>query len=115
MGNRKVFDQVSHMETQIGELYEQLGDLKEKLSEIIEENHRLGLENQNLRTYLDKEQTQVNGEQANQKGEANVPSEGLDNLARIYNEGFHICHVHFGSPRTGADENCLFCLGLIDE
>lgn len=113
MGKRQIFDQVSYMETQIGELYEQLGDLKNKLSEIIEENHRLAVENEHLRTYLD-ENKPFRDRATETTKEANVPGEGIDNLARIYNDGFHICHVHFGSPRTGKDENCLFCLGLID-
>lgn len=114
MGKRQIFDQVSHMETQIGHLYEELGDLKEKLSEIIEENHRLVVENQHLREYLDSNKNQAGDGYKKGIDQADVPSEGIDNLARIYSEGFHICHVHFGSPRSGTDENCLFCLGLID-
>jgi len=108
---RKIFDQVSHMETQIGELYEQLGYLKNDLSEIIEENHRLTMENNHLRAYLD--QMHNEGEVGRDTGdkEATVPSEGIDNLARIYKEGFHVCHMQFGSPRT--DEDCLFCLDMI--
>jgi regulator of replication initiation timing len=106
---RQLFDQVSHMETQIAELYEQLVGLKSHLSDLIEENHRLSVENEHLRNFLDEhvtEETSFNVE------EGALPGEGVDNLARIYKEGFHICHVQFGTPRT--DENCMFCLELID-
>lgn len=114
MNKRQIFEQVSQLETQIGELYEQLGNLKNDLSEIIEENHRLQVENKHLRTYLDKEKE--NGDEsektAKKEKESTLPGEGFDNLARIYKEGFHICHMQFGSPRT--DEDCLFCLELFD-
>lgn len=112
VNKRQIFDLVSHMETQIGELYEQLGNLKKDLSEIIEENHRLTVENKHLRTYLDQNHAQDEKKSRKEKKEATVPGEGFDNLARIYKEGFHICHMQFGSPRT--DEDCLFCLELFD-
>jgi len=109
---RTIFDQVSHMETQIGELYEQLGHLKNDLSEVIEENYRLKIENEHLRSYLDEKNVRHQEQKTTKKSHATVPSEGIDNLARIYKDGFHICHMQFGSPRT--DEDCLFCLDMID-
>lgn len=113
MNKREIFDQVTHMETQIGNLYEQLGDLKSKLTKVIEENHRLMMENDHLRSYFNEEQFQKNGGQsAASKDNDDLPSEAIDNLARIYKDGFHICHMQFGSPRN-EDKNCLFCLDLI--
>ena len=100
------------METQIGELYEQLGNLKKDLSDIIEENHRLLIENKHLRSYLDNNNrnNEEEDDSDTQNEKNTLPGEGFDNLARIYKEGFHICHMQFGSPRT--DEDCLFCLEL---
>lgn len=106
-----IFEQVTQMETQIGELYEKLGTLKNDLSELLEENHRLTIENEHLRKHFYSEKEKK--DEAAGVEQKSPPHDGLDNLARLYMEGFHICHMHFGSPRT--DEDCLFCFELFNK
>ncbi|WP_163102923.1 DNA replication initiation control protein YabA [Peribacillus alkalitolerans] len=123
MDKKEIFDSVSNMETQIGHLYKQLGDLKTHVAGILEENNTLQIENEHLRRRLDQvssnQKPVVKGKKSSkvrtsEKGEKGFDvGEGYDNLARLYQEGFHICNLHFGSPRKEGD--CLFCLSFLNK
>jgi len=108
VNKRQIFDQVSGMEQQIVELYEQLGDLKNKIADLLEMNHRLTMENHHLRNRLNKQESSEDD-----KTSTDIPGEGHDNLARLYDEGFHICNLEFGSPRR--NEDCIFCLDFLSK
>ncbi|WP_019244528.1 MULTISPECIES: DNA replication initiation control protein YabA [Bacillus] len=122
MDKKEIFDSVSSMEVQIGQLYKQLGELKYHVAEILEENNLLAIENEHLRRRLDqfvdkKKQNPSSKEkkarQENKEDKGIDIGEGYDNLARLYQEGFHICNLHFGSPRKEGD--CLFCLSFLNK
>lgn len=39
--------------------------------------------------------------------------EGWANLKKLYQDGFHVCPVHFGRTREN-DSDCLFCISFIN-
>ncbi|MFT9850288.1 DNA replication initiation control protein YabA [Aneurinibacillus sp. REN35] len=122
MNKQSMFHQLALIEEKVGGLYEEIGHLKNAMLELMEENKNLLIENQHLRDRLQQREMELEKKEKRQSSMAKakkdkktraVVGEGYDNLARLYQEGFHICNVHYGSLRTDGD--CLFCLAFLNK
>ncbi len=109
MNKKELHDTFSQLESQAEATLKTLKQVKQELSQLTEENHALSMENQHLRDRL----AEVIKQQSIEK---QISDTGMTksrmNLEKIYEDGFHVCNLFYGSRRDG-DEPCAFCLEVI--
>ena len=79
-------------------LEDQLNDLLDKLQELRIKVDSMEVQNARLLERLSVE---------------NIRSEGLEELTKLYDEGYHICATYNAQRRNG--EECLFCQSFLKE
>lgn len=101
MDREQLFDHISKLEADLRNMQENLNTLKVHAVNLVEENVSLQMENEHYETLVNNTE---------EKADASFKHNTLKNL---YDEGFHICNIHFGTHRHG--EECLFCQGFLNQ
>ncbi len=86
------------LRNEIWQLEEELSDLLDRLQE--------------LRIKVDSLEVQ-NARLLERVNEDNIRSEGIEELTKLYEEGYHICPTYYAQQRGG--EECLFCQNFLHE
>lgn len=79
--------------------------MKDVVFDLYKENKELVEENDNLKKLLFEKEGIKTRDNQQKVGAAYA------NLARLYDEGFHICHLNFAEKRRG---DCLFCRKFLE-
>lgn len=108
MNKRELYDTFNDLESELKNTLFQITEMKQTLNDLLERNTSLELENQHLRARL-QELEKAEESPTITKQEL---SKSRMNLEKLYDEGFHVCNVYYGSRRAN-DEECAFCLSVI--
>ncbi|MCL2120941.1 MAG: DNA replication initiation control protein YabA [Clostridiales bacterium] len=84
--------------------------LQEEIQRVRQEAKSLEEENRRLREQLYLERDGAD-QQATADG-SGIRQNAQENLKKLHDEGFHICHLFFGRERNG---ECLFCRSFLGD
>lgn len=108
MKDKNLFDQLLALETSQEKQLTRLKDLQENLSDVLEQNSELVIENSHLRNRLQELEDNDNPS----KDLSKSLSKSRQNLAKLYEQGFHVCTLMYGKRRE-SKEPCIFCEDVI--
>ncbi|ANK62496.1 initiation-control protein [Loigolactobacillus backii] len=119
MDKRELYDSFVNLEQNTQQMLAKIDEMKTDMTQILERNAELEIENQHLREHLEELQTPESEAAQAKRSDANgaddkTPqlSKSRANLEKLYEEGFHVCYLMYGSRRID-DEPCAFCLDVI--
>ena len=103
----EIISLLAHFQEKLQVLNSDFQKVKNTVYDMYKENESLKEENQKLKQLLFAKEKESDKE-VEPKDRENMD---IDNLSRLYKQGFHICHLNFGDAREG---DCLFCRGLLN-
>lgn len=110
MDKKTLYDSFTQIELDTDATLHQISEIKKEVETLVEENATLRIENQHLRDRLNDLEKQQRSDEEVVEPEM---SKSRLNLEKLYEDGFHVCNVFYGSRRVN-DEPCAFCLDVID-
>lgn len=112
MDRNELFDRLMQLEQNVTLIQENMQQMKALTVELVEENVALQTENDHLKSLLHQQQATSEQEATKVKKRATKQLQSREYFAKLYHEGFHICHDVFGKHRKG--EDCIFCLNVLN-
>lgn len=109
MDKKTLYDSFTQIELDTDATLHQISEIKKEVETLVEENATLRIENQHLRDRLNDLEKQQRSDEEVVEPEM---SKSRLNLEKLYEDGFHVCNVFYGSRRVN-DEPCAFCLDVI--
>lgn len=98
------YTKLQQLQQQMERMLKSMDSLQQEVLESLKENTELKVENQLLREKLDK---------LTVKEHEGKSQSGMDMLKQIYQSGYHICNMYYGTHRD-ASADCMFCLDILD-
>lgn len=100
------YTELRRLKSNLEAMLKTVNGLENDMLDTLKENTELKVENQLLHDKLDK-LTATKGDHITKM------QSGLESLRKIYDSGYHICNMYYGTHRD-PNSDCIFCLDILD-